>query len=135
MPGNGGLKYLFGVRYRNQSEFFQSPDDISAQDPARSAFFDVDLEEVELFQLEGEGHKYLVDLRDGHFEIDGVPIFVGSPDENGLPTTRRLQFFRRHWHSFDVAQRKETTHEIAYFLGWKGRDAAGAEIERMIAVY
>jgi len=114
------LKYLFGVSFSDGSEFFQGPDDVSATDPLRSAFYDVvpRLDEVELFQLEGEGHIYLVDLRDGHFEIDGVPFNAGDPRAQ-LPAdlSRRLIYFRRRRHYFQNGV--EISHDVEYHFGWQ----------------
>jgi len=109
------LKYLFGVHYKDGSEFFQTPWDISETDPTKSAFFDICQPEVELFQLDGEDHRYVVDLRDGHFEIDGVPFFAQVPPEG---SELRLIFFRRHRHHFTLGM-EEIQHEIEYHFGWQ----------------
>jgi hypothetical protein len=116
-----GLKYLFGVHYKDGSEFFQSPSDVSSTDPKRSAFFDVRQDEVELFQLRGDprgqkaGRAFVVDLRDGHFEIDGAPFFAAVPPAG---STLRLIFFRRHRHHFNIGM-KEIGHEVEYHFGWQ----------------
>lgn len=110
------LKYLFGVRYSDKSEYFQTPSDTSLTDPTRSAFFDVmkRYEDVEVFQLTGDGHKYLVDLRDGHFEIDGVPFWMDGPEDQPF----RLIYFRRHTHTLNAAF-AELAHTIEYCFGWQ----------------
>lgn len=93
------MTYTFGVHFADGTEYFQSPDDVSERGPgAGSSFSDVlpRLDEVELFQLDGNGQKLLVDLRDGHFEFNGVPLLVGDPDVH-IPrqVRRRLIYFRR----------------------------------------
>lgn len=123
------LKYLFGVRYSDQSEFWQTPEDVSAVDPLRSAFFDVKLDEVELFQLEGEGHKYLVDLRDGHFEVDGVPFWIGDRPEGQC----QLVYHRQHTHQIN-AEGEELSHVVTYHMGWQTTDPEGKNHRFVIEV-
>lgn len=113
------LKYLFGVHYKDGTEFFQTSEDISSRDPTRSAFYDVNQEEVELFQLNNvEGHTYLVDLRDGHFEIDHIPFFARIPPTGAV---LRLIFFRRHRRNFHVGLEgpEQLSHEVEYHFGWQ----------------
>lgn len=93
------LPYTFGVHFKDGSEYFQSPDDVSIRGPEHgSAFSDIKdrLDDVELFQVEGQGQRVLVDLRDGHFEFNGVPVRAGDPSVH-IPrdTVRRLVYFRR----------------------------------------
>lgn len=93
------LTYTFGVHFKDGSEYFQTPEDVSVLGPEHgSAFSDIKdrLDDVELFQIEGNGQRVLVDLRDGHFEFNGVPMRVGDPSlvVRG-DTQRRLVYFRR----------------------------------------
>lgn len=93
------LAYTFGVHFKDGSEYFQTPEDVSVNGASSgSAFSDIKdrLSEVELFQIEGNGQRVLVDLRDGHFEFNGVPMIVGDPSVY-IPqgTERRLVYFRR----------------------------------------
>lgn len=93
------LAYTFGVHFRDGSEFFQTRDDVSVRGPEHgSAFSDIKdrLDDVELFQIEGHGQRLLVDLRDGHFEFNGVPMRAGDPSVH-IPrdVPRRLVYFRR----------------------------------------
>lgn len=116
------LKYLFRATFADDSIIQQTQDDVSPNDPKRSQFFDV-LEKAKTtpltaFVLVGEGHEYGVDLRDGHFEIDGVP-FRFHEDEDYKDF--RIVFWRRHRHHIEVsiARNKEVGHEIAYRIGWQ----------------
>lgn len=126
------LKYLFTATYKNGTVYQQTLEDISKTDPKRSCFFDVKIDELASFVLKGNGHEYGVDLRDGHFEIDGVQFFMHEDPVKILPnkktflmplTNFQLIFFRRHTHTFQVAVRennqKEIGHEIVYRLGWQ----------------
>lgn len=112
------LKYLFTATFADGSTIEQTPEDVSARDPIRSCFFDV-LETgrergLVAFVLRGDGHEYGVDLRDGHFEIDGVKFFMHEKPEAGY----ELIFFRQHTHSFNLNQ-EEIAHEVVYRMGWK----------------
>jgi hypothetical protein len=118
------LKYLFTTEYENGEVFKQTPDDISQTDSKRSAFYDVlnSGKKPIRFWIEGKGllkDKYLVDLTDGHFEINGKSIVL---DEFIYPEYR-LIFFRQHQHDqvidLKTNERKETAHRIKYFIGWQ----------------
>jgi hypothetical protein len=116
------LKYLFTAIYNDGSTYKQTADDKSLIDPEkRSQFFDVlqlaEKKTLIAFTLAGEGHEYGVDLRDGHFEIDGVPFRMHETEEYGF----ELIFFRQHTHSFNQTREKdvEVSHDIVYRMGWK----------------
>lgn len=116
------LKYLFTATFADGTTIEQTPEDRSAIDPEkRSQFFDV-LErsksvKLVAFVLKGEGREYGVDLRDGHFEIDGVPFVM---HEAPIPAFE-LIFFRRHTHTFHQGREKNTelAHDVVYRIGWK----------------
>lgn len=134
------LTYTFGVHFKDGSEYFQTPEDVSVKGKfSGSAFSDIKdrLAEIELFQLEGNGKRIVVDLRDGHFEIDGFAVLVGDPSVH-IPqdTERRLVYFRRVsqvagydvkcvGHGADGAPIWESTGEyrtrtaIQYHVGWQ----------------
>ena len=129
--GNPILKYLFTAEYKDGTSYLQNKEDISILEPdKRSCFFDVKQSEVKRFWLEGEGHKYLVDLIDGHFEIDGVPFKLH--DENLKDF--RLIFFRRHRHQFNRETREELSHETTYRLGWQTNNEKGENIQRVMEI-
>ncbi len=127
------LRYLFGVRFADGSEFFQTAEDQSAIDAARSAYYDVcqareNGSRVEVFQLEGQGHTYLVDLRDGHFEIDGAPFLVELPPAGAALD---LVYFRRRRHHANatvvvdenskprIVDLMDAGRECEYHFGWR----------------
>lgn len=117
------MKYLFTATYKDGSVYEQTIEDKSKREPEkRSCFFDVleKAKEVELvsFVLKGQGIEYGVDLRDGHFEINGVPFFM---HEDRTFKSFRLIFFRQHTHSFQVGNdtQKEIEHKIVYRVGWQ----------------
>lgn len=113
------LKYLFSVEYKDGSTYAQNPEDRSITEPEkRSCFFDVALPEVVRFTLRGDGNEYVVDLRDGHFEINGKSFKM---HEDEAMTGFELVFFRRHTHHFlaGAVTTQETSHEIVYRMGWQ----------------
>jgi|SRR5665213_344168 len=110
------LKYLFTAVYKDGTTYVQTPDDRSVIEPdKRSCFFDVKQDDVETFTLTGDGHSYLVDLRDGHFEIDGVPFQMHEEHLSDF----RLVFFRRHTHQYQQSTLSELSHEMVYRMGWQ----------------
>lgn len=133
------LKYLFRAKFNDGTFFQQNSEDVSLKDPKRSAFTDL-LEEqelhggIKLFLLEGEGHTYLVDLKDGHFEIDGVPFSVG---ENMTLPNRELIYFRQHQHDTIVDMKMQSTgkgeHRLWYFIGWQS-NVGGKNYQQTINV-
>jgi hypothetical protein len=113
--------------------------------------YDVDIENVYRFWLTEysrplAGNEYLVDLADGHFEVNGVkfrmheewkiePMMQALDRLGEVPTVQQgkleLVFMRRHKEhaqitykvredlSADVIAFEPTGHETVYRLGWK----------------
>jgi hypothetical protein len=131
------LKYLFTAMYEDGSTIEQTLDDRSTIDPEkRSQFYDVlQMEEQKplvAFALKGDGHEYGVDLRDGHFEIDGVSFRMHEEDElAGF----RLVFYRRHTHDFVISKdsQEETRHDVVYRFGWQCT-ANGKNYQRIMQI-
>ncbi len=121
------LKYQFTAKYKDGTTFEQNAEDKSAIEPEkRSAFFDVDHSKLMTFTLNGAGHSYMVDLEDGHFEIDGVPVVMHEKPIKDL----KLIYYRQHTHEYRVTKAtqgaverevapKELSHQIAFVLGWQ----------------
>lgn len=122
------LKYLFTAIYKDESTLIQTQDDLSTKEAGRSAFFDIDHDNLLAFGIESETDVVLVHLDDGAFTVNGLEIqLYDKPVEN-----RRLIFFRRHRHAFNVGF-EETDHEIEYHIGWQGNDPdTGHNIQRTI---
>ena len=115
--------YLFTCRFKDGSVIQQTQEDVSQEDSTRSAFYDVvqRLDEVELFTItkqDARQHTYTVDLRDGHFEVDGIPFYAS--EELPGEAMYRLIYFHRHQHR--VVQGQTLTGDgalIQYYIGWQ----------------
>jgi len=123
------LKYLFTVVYDDGTEYIQSQDDVSISDPLRSAFYDIDIDKVVTFTLNGNAHTYMVDLRSGQFEIDGALFIVGEQLSLDNPS-RKLIYYRQHTHEYTLGL-QEIAHEVLFCMGW---EIVGTNIKRVIYI-
>lgn len=115
------LKYLFEAHFSDGTVIRQSPEDVSTTSPGKSAFYDVQqrLGDVVNFVLTDGTNRFLVDLRDGHFESNAIRFFPLDP-ETRIPdgTTFRLIYFRRHKVDFNIGY-EEIGHAVKYYFGWQ----------------
>ncbi len=144
------LKYLFTATYSDGSKLEQTQEDKSQKEPdKRSCYFDVEHDRLIQFSLEGDGHKYSVDLRDGHFEVDGRPFFMHQienreadpmtvPNEVELKNFR-LVYFRKNIRSFNAQVRDgqmgnpyEAGHQTSFLFGWQAQDAKGKNYQQVM---
>lgn len=115
------LKYLFEVEYHDGTLFIQPEDDRSKTDPLKSAYYDLDQSRIKKFFLvevrpETANQKvFSVDLTDGHFEVNGIPLFL---HDDRTTKDFRLIFFRRHKHGFNL-EGAQQFHHTTYRLGWQ----------------
>jgi len=127
------LKYLFTAVYKDGTTYQQTQEDKSIFHEHGSCYTDHKQDELIAFALTGDGHEYLVDLRDGHFEIDMVPFSMHKPhiekNEDGSQTAYplkdfRLIFFRNHTHNINVGKdsNEELSHEVSYSFGWQATE-------------
>ena len=158
-PGKLELKYLFSTQFANGSIFVQTPEDKHPHLPGRNAFYELLLcdstgtplqhpddsklitrYDIELFQLEDSSYRYLVDLRDGHFEVqhlkgnksvEGTPFFIKIPP---VGAKLKLFYFKRRRHNLNVTgtiqedlsikaeHTSEVSQECEYHFGWETED-------------
>lgn len=148
------LDYLFVADFSDGTSYVQGPDDESlfhpkdAEGNGPNAYRDVcdRMEDVVRFHLEGNGHRYTVDLTDGHFEIDGTPFIVERKD---LPISDMRLVYLRYTNVESVVEAtanadglfnwrkgKEVSraHYVSrYVIGFTANQA-GEEIEQTIAI-
>lgn len=135
------LKYLFCAKLKSGEIIEQTHEDVSMERENKNAYYDL-LEkapdgepiivngtvqcrsDVELFQMEDEATRYLVDLNDGHFEVQlldgelGIPFFIKIPPKDA--TLRPFRFLRRR-HHFNF-NGDELGQECEYHFGWETED-------------
>lgn len=131
------LEYLFSASFKDGSTYSQNAEDISNIEPSKSCFYDVlQLEKdnknpVLIFCISDGEKTYLVDLRDGRFDINGASFYLHDVEES--LNNMRLVYFRRHWHTLSFGgEQKE--HFIAYILGWQANGANGENIQKTITI-
>lgn len=123
------LKYLFEVEYLNGETYKQNAEDQSPTDPQRSCFFDVRIEEIKRFKLVGEGREVVVDLTDGHFEVDGLSFL--ATDEELFDF--RVMYYRVRDIHFDIGMNYRS-NDIAYRIGWQANTKDGKNRKRFIQI-
>src|SRR3954471_4945255 len=116
------MKYLFTAYFKDKTFYNQNEEDISVLDANRSCFYDVQQEiakgnDLLIFCLSDGTHSYLVDLQDGHFEINEAHLFLGEVEP---VFNRRLIYFRRNTLAFIGSDK--TDHTMTFFLGWQGNE-------------
>ena len=84
------------------------------------------------FVLHNDKQTVGVDLRDGHFEFNGVPFWQHRPDLNNY-TDFRIIYYRTVRHSMHQ-QTRETSGEILwYVLGWQVT-FEGKNVEKIVLI-
>ena len=137
--------FHFIATYADGSQIFQNPEDVSQTDPERNCYFDV-LKRAEAgeqpvsFVLGNETHVFGVDLRDGHFEVNGVQFFQHRPEQKGENYKDfRLISFRtpRIEIEMDTKTGKQTPVKgwvASYTIGWQVTHN-GKNVKKTITVY
>lgn len=123
------LKYIFLAIYADGSSYWQNDNDISETDPLRSCFYDVKQDQLVAFKLEGEGHRYSVNLTTGAFSVDGVVFRMHEE----ILTNFKLIYFRRHTHSINALY-EELAHQVVYRFGWQATDETGKVHQRVMEI-
>lgn len=136
------MKYLFEACFIDGTSINQNPEDTSTLDPQRSSYYDVvqkGLDNLEAFGLYSDDHTYVVDLTDGHFEINGIPF---SAQPVGLPTMSEggkftLIYCRDHQHHLIAGADgsiSEGSHDMQFRFGWTYTDPSGIEYVQTIVI-
>lgn len=152
---NKPLKYLFRATYRDGSEFIQPPHDTSQFKAVcngcqehilnidgvctscgsddlhfKSAFADVDMDRVRLFELVGDGITVGVDLDTGLFRVNGFEVQM-HPMNHIFTSPLKLIFYRivERVQIVNVAIQSDLSGVVSpggedasvkkYFIGWE----------------
>lgn len=114
------LKYNWTAVYSDGSILTSNGEDRSLKDPTKSAYYDIDHDRLIAFALHDATNEYLIDLRDGHFEINQVPFKLHEYDS---PEPKRLIYFHRNQRDLAFSPEGEFQEELAhrreFHLGWQ----------------
>jgi hypothetical protein len=134
------LAYLFECHFKDGTVLQQTQEDISTIDPTRSAFYDVlqRKNDIEVFGIFNDHHTYAVDLRDGHFEIDGAAFNISPNDSFSYKEHHdyRVIYFRRHQHTVVTGadSSDDLFHTITFHIGWQTTLSDGSNVQQTISV-
>lgn len=118
------LKYKFIVTYKNGRRYAQNDQDTSYTKDGASAFYDVKVEDIDIFELFGAGASVMVDMSDGSFNVNNQRIHLyDGPIEN-----RQVVYFRRN--KINILENKQST---TFHIGWEGLNPlTGEKVQRVI---
>lgn len=125
------FKYLFKCLFNDKLIIEQTQEDKSVNTVGKNAFFDVlsrlsDVRAFALYNIETKD-EYLVDLADGHFEINGR-IFRLCDEEQLI--NYRLIFFKRNVIMVRIGASQ--TQKVSYHFGWQANRPDGTNIKRIM---
>ena len=145
------LKYMFGAHLASGEEVFQNAEDLSPTSAGKNCYYDLLRHneageilpcpidgvalprlDIEIFQLEGDGHRYVVDLRDGHFQVDDVPFFMGPlpPANEKLMLVFHYRVSQHIKTSMREGKRKREIigRDVEYHFGWTTEDKSRQQV-------
>lgn len=130
------LAYLFVAEFKDGTTLAQTPEDKSELREDKSAFYDVLQRENDLarFHLSDGNNWYTVDLRDGVFEINGLPFYAHSQFTEIEPPLHLIYFRETHRLYGTVPDGVPAHYVNRYFIGWWFKDEAGNKVEQTIAI-
>ncbi len=127
---------FFAATFADGTQIFQDEGDNSKLDVSRNCYFDVLQKQLDsplvCFILAGEGYPtFGVDLRDGHFEVNGVPFFQHAEPLKDF----KLVYFRNvsQHRTFTAGKEPVDTAELGYDLGWTA-EYKGEDVKRFMRI-
>lgn len=112
--------------------------DFSQSKEGGSRFTDVLEKEKESklisFVLHNDQISAGVDLRDGHFELNGVPFFVHRPDREFYKDFRII-YYRSMQQTYNQSSGETTGQCLGYVIGWQCNDKDGSNIQRTVIIW
>lgn len=110
---------------------------LSRTDGTGSRFTDVLEKEKESklisFVIHNDEKSVGVDLRDGHFEINGIPFWQHRPDRENYQDFRVI-YYRTVQQYANVGLEITSAQEIATAVGWQTNDDNGKNVQRVILI-
>jgi hypothetical protein len=133
--------FHFVATFADGTQIFQNESDVSPTDPQKNCFFDV-LERSKTgtlvsFVITDKKHAFGVDLRDGHFEVNGVPFFQHRPEfADQRYKDFRLVYFRTPKIEIDANTMEPTRGAVgSYTIGWTASDPSDVEVKKTFTIY
>jgi hypothetical protein len=126
--------FKFTAAFEDGTVIEQNDEDISVVDKTRSCYFDVKEKEKESklvsFVIHNDSYSLGVDLRDGHFELNGIPFFQHDP------IITPYENFEIEYYRTVVREIRQDGTQISgiidsYTVGWKVT-YKGEEIKRIV---
>jgi hypothetical protein len=126
---------LFVATFADGSQIFQNAEDVG-QCEGKNCYFDVLQKELDVplicFVRGGEGYPTIgVDLRDGHFEINGIPFFLHEEPLKDFRLFQTRHVTARRAMPFNAPP--EDSLEHGYILGWE-TEYQGEIVKRVIKI-
>jgi hypothetical protein len=109
------LDYLFIAETIDGSIIKQTPDDKAKFSSVGTMMTDLMKEHLKSFSLVGKGHIFTIDLKDGHFEVDGNKIY--SPTIPPSNADLRPIYWRQVTRS--IGADGSEIPKIRYIIGWQ----------------
>jgi hypothetical protein len=114
--------YNFTAFYEDGSIIEQNEEDKSELLEGKSRFYDVLEKEKESklisFVLHNDEFQIGVDLRDGHFEMNGIPFFQHRPDLQNYEDFRII-YYRTVKHGMNSEGQIIASEILGYSIGWQ----------------
>lgn len=120
--------YSYTATFEDGTQIFRDMNDPDADkcqtrtDGTGSRFTDVQEKEKESklisFVVHNDTHSFGVDLRDGHFEINGIPFFQHRPDLDGYKDFR-IVHFRTVQRKYNIQKEEIGGEAVGYAVGWQ----------------
>ncbi len=86
------------------------------------------------FVIHNPNQSLGVDLRDGHFEINGVPFYLHRPDRDGYKDFRVI-YYRTVRHVINQESGEiEQTGLLGYACGWQTTDKDGRNVQEIVTI-
>lgn len=134
-------QFYFVATFADGTQIFQNEADVSPNDPVKNCYFDVlersKTEQPASFVITDGTHVFGVDLRDGHFEVNGVPFFQHRPEfANQQYKDFQLVYFRTPKIEIDAKTMEPIRGTVgSYTIGWTAKDNLDIEVEKTFTVY
>lgn len=138
------IRYLWAVHYSDGTELVQTPEDVSARDPSKNAWADVDVSRVAAVALV-DAHTgdmvAAVDMATGFFVIGGRKVALGdNPPHDpaaGAFTPLCFRQIQRNQSTVIGPDPKlgPETVVVRYCIGWESKATDGRTYRQVFGVY